>query len=409
MKVMEQKKALTGNQAAAHAAKLARLQAGFFFPIGPADEVIETVVEMIQRGELVGCEVTQLQNERGCVGAQLAACVLGLRTMFATSHDGLIWATEQVMYAAADRIPLMIVVASRAMSAPGNAIGTDYFEMVMMREYGGLMFYCESSQDILDTILQAYKVAEDPRVRLPVVVGWDGWEVSHGSFVLSIPSQEAVDRFLPPYMPARHAPAGDLLTFDCWAAYQERTMRALGAPWVQENKFKAHLAREQVAKQLVETVGSEYRELFGRDHVGLLETYKVEDADVVLITMGAITATARFVCDALRKGGNKVGVVKLRCFRPFPQEALVQRLRNAKCLVVLERSPSDAVLREVQASFYGSEAQPLILGRAVGICGRDVPYHDMIGFVEEGFQAVRSGKVDNKFDFGQIRGRNSAK
>ena len=188
---------LTGNKAAAHALKLARIQVLCSFPIGPSDEVSEEASRMVQRGEL-DAKLIELEHERSVMNAQITASQSGVRCSFATNSEGLLIAAQQLIFASYARIPIVVVVAHRALEPPA-VVRTDDQDTIMYRDIHWLHYHCENAQDVLDTLIQAYRVSEHQEVLLPTFLTYDGWEVSHNSYPVELPSQEAVDQFLPPF------------------------------------------------------------------------------------------------------------------------------------------------------------------------------------------------------------------
>lgn len=237
-------------------------------------------------------------------------------------------------------------------------------------------------------------MAEDHRVSLPIIVGYDGWDVSHSTSRCSVPSQDLVDAFLPPYT----LPEGtDRLAPDWYEVYSNRRNFEWSPEWYMENRYKAAMALE-TAKVLFEEVGSEFREKFGSNNVGLVEADHCRGTDVVLLTMGAMTSTARLVAKIYRQEGLSVGVLKLRSFRPFPTEALRQALAGAKMVVAIDRDMSAAVYDEVRMSLFGIENPPRVMGRVAGLGGREISYYVLAEMVDEAFQALKGENV-KQFDW----------
>ena len=386
--------ALTGNKAAAQALKLARVQVLCFFPIGPSDEVGEEVSRLIARGELEA-RVIELQNERSVMNAQCVATQSGVRCSFATNSEGLLYAAQQLIFASYARIPIVITVAHRALEPPA-VVRTDDQDTIMYRDIHWIHYHCENAQDVFDTILQAYRVSEDPSVLLPSFVTYDGWEVSHNSYPVILPTQEQVDRFLPSF---QLSPELDFLkNMDFSAYYSSARMSGYGYIDVDreymERRFQLDQALNHTAKKVIKKVHQEYQETFGRGYGGLLETHRTEDADVVIVAMGSFAATSRFAVDLMRGQGKKVGLVKVRTYRPFPGEELVEALGSAKVAVVLDRNTVGAVYHDLRSALFGRPDSPAVIGRIVGLGGRDVTYYDVMYMVEEAYRSLKKGSVD---------------
>lgn len=397
-KVAENVRGLTGNQAAAHAARLARIGAGLFFPIGPSDEVMETVRRLIDNGELTNAEVLQLENEKANVSCQIALTRLGVRTMLSTCAEGLIWPTSEIRYAANSRLPLLIVNPTRSISPP-TTIGCDHDDFMIQRDMGWLMFFAENPQDVLDTILQAYRVAEDKEVMLPAIVGYDGYGgTSHATWGVSLPEQEKVDKFLPRRV---LRPDKDYLAIDWYERFKHRRYQHMMPETYMDKKYVMIRSLNQ-AKEVIEKVGAEYKTLFGRPYGGLLETYYCQGADIAIVTMGHFTQTCKFVVGALREEGMKVGIVKLRAIRPFPSEALAEALKDAKVVLTIERNSLEVLFSETKAALYESKHKPIVMGRVTGIGGRESTYMDIAKMIDEAFAALKQGKPEKVYDWAPI-------
>ncbi len=387
---MEDVVGLTGNYAVAHAARLARVELACFFPIGPSDEVGETIRALINRGEM-RARIMDLQNERSSINAQIAATEAGVRSIFATNSEGLLYGQEQIKHASYARLPMVIAVANRALEPP-LIVTPDYQDAIMQRDMGWLCLFCENAKDVLDTTIQAYRIAEDPGVRLPVFVCYEGWEVSHSTYPCRLPSQDTVDSFLPPLSVQ---PESDILNFSYREHYGERTLKAWLPEGYMELRYRLVEAMKR-SEEVIEVAGRDYRRLTGTEYGGLGECYRTEDAEVIVLTMGSITSTARFAVDVLREAESAVGLVKLRAFRPFPGRWLREALKDAETVLVIERDISAALFHELRSAFYSLEKRPLILGRVAGIGGRDVTYYDVAFMVEEALAAAGGGPVQRE-------------
>lgn len=393
-------KSLTGNYAVAHAARLAGVQMVGFFPIGPSDEVAEEVARLVRKGEMQAT-IMDLQNERSVMSALIMASESGIRTIFGTNSEGLFFSAEQIKHAAPSRLPIVLAVANRALEPP-LVVTPDYQDSISFRDCHWLQFYCENPQDVLDTTIQAYRIAEDPRVMLPAFVCYEGWEISHSTYTCSLPDAADVARFLPPY---RRKPEEDFLLFDYRAMYGDGRTATVGDESARDDYMEKRcrlMSSLEGAGAVVDEAAAEYARMTGRHSGGVLEAVSCEDADVVLVTMGAITTAARLVVKALREDGHRVGLVKLRSFRPFPRAALRRHLARARAVVVIERDVSGAVVQELRNALYGLAPAPPVLGRIVGIGGRDVTLDDVVALTEEGFAAARGedGVEEQRWHFG---------
>ncbi len=385
---------LTGNEAAAEAAKLARVGVVAFFPIGPSDEVCEELVKMIRAGKL-DARVLDLPNERSTVNAQIVATQAGVRSIFATNSEGLVFAYQQLFWSAYARVPIVVCVSHRAMEPP-TVITPDDHDTIIFRDTGWMQFYCENPQDVLDTLLQAYWVAERQDVLLPAFVTCAGWEVSHGSSPVAVPTQQQVDQFLPRL---QLPPGQDFLSpeFDFAQFYSKRPGVTRGFhPAYMELRYKVDRALNDTAKAAIKEAHQEYVRIMGRGYGGVLESYKTDDADVVLVSMGNIAALARNVVDQLRSAGAAVGSVKLRTLRPFPGEELRGLLGKAKVVLVLDRNPVYALTHELRSALYGMNPAPQIAGRVIALGGRDFTSLDLAELCYEAFQIARTGRAEHE-------------
>lgn len=379
---------ITGNEAAAEACKRARVQVVGFFPIGPSDEVGETLIQMMRRGEL-DARAIDLENERSVVNAQIVAAQAGVRTCFSTNSEGLVFAYQPLFWAAYARVPIVVHVAHRAMEPP-TVIVTDDHDTIIFRDAHWLQFYCENAQDVFDTTLQAYRVSEDHDVLLPTFVTYAGWEVSHASFPVILPSQEAVDSYLPSY---RLPPGLDFLKMDFREQYGRPRVASTG--WVAEYmelRAKVDRALNITAKERIRDAHREFVRVFGRGHGGLTEEFQTEDAEVVLVVMGNVATVAREVVETLREEGQRVGMLKIRTLRPFPTEEVRAACAEAKAVMALDRNPVYLLYHEVRSALYGQADQPLVLGRVVALGGRSFTSHDMRELAAEGLEAARVGR-----------------
>ena len=389
-----QGQALTGNKAAAHALKLARTQVLCYFPIGPSDEVGEELSRMIQRGEH-DAKLIELEHERSVMNAQITATQAGVRCSFATNSEGLLIAAQQLIFASYARIPMVVVVAHRALEPPA-VVRTDDQDTIMYRDIHWMHYHCENAQDVLDTLIQAYRVCEDPAVLLPAFVTYDGWEVSHNSYPVQIPTQEEVDRLLPPF---ELPPELDFVkNLDFASYYSGPRMSGYGYIDVEreymERRYQLDRALNVTAKEAVKKAHQEYLNVVGRGYGGLIETHKLEDAEVAIVAMGSLSATSRVAVEMLREQGKAVGLVKIRTFRPFPGEELAEALKQVKAVVVLDRNPVAAVYHDLRSALFGQPQVPLVLGRMVGLGGRDVTTYSVMYMAEEALAASKKGRPD---------------
>ena len=388
--------ALTGNKAAARALMLARTQVLCYFPIGPSDEVGEEVSRYIQRGEY-DAKLIELEHERSVMNAQITTTQSGVRASFATNSEGLLISAQQLIFASYARVPIVVVVAHRALEPPA-VVRTDDQDTIMYRDIHWIHYHCENAQDVLDTIIQAYRVSEDPSVLIPAFVTYDGWEVSHNSYPMQLPTQEAVDRILPPLVLPSEL---DFIKNLDFAEYYSGT-RMSGYGYIDvdreymERRYQLDHALNVTAKDVIKRVHKEYVESVGRGYGGLIETHELDGAEVAVVAMGSLASTSRFAVDRLREQGKAVGLVKIHTYRPFPNEDLIEALKNVKAVVVLDRNTVSAVYHDLRSALFGQIDPPMVLGRTVGLGGRDVTHFDVMYMVEEAVKAARQGYPDQQ-------------
>ncbi len=354
---------LSGNSAQAYAARLARVQVVAAYPITPQTTIVESLADFVARGELAA-QFVKVESEHSALQVVVSAAGLGARTYTATSSQGLLLMHELLHWASGMRAPVVMGVVNRAVAPPWN-IAVDHTDTIAQRDTGWIQFYAESNQEVLDTVLAAYRLAEDPAVRLPAMISEDAFYLSHTVEPVDVPTPDEVDRFLPPRDPRAVLVPGNATRLGSFTGPEHYV------------EFRREVARamERVPATLGE-VEEEYRRVTGRELGGALPLYRVEDADTVLLTMGTATTTARGVVDELRTQGHKVGLAKLRLFRPFPVEAIRSLGAMVDRIGVVDRAftfgGAGAAATEVAAALYGSANRPALSGFLAGIGGRDV-------------------------------------
>ncbi|MGB9553098.1 MAG: transketolase C-terminal domain-containing protein, partial [bacterium] len=262
------------------------------------------------------------------------------------------------------RLPVVLTAVNRGLSAP-LTIHNDIQDSVAARDTGFVQLYAEDNQEVLDLHIQAFKIAEDPRVLLPVLVGMDGFILTHSFEPVSLPTQEQVDEFLPPYKPLIYLTPKAPLTMGTKTDPEFYT----------EARYMLHKA-QQNAKQVIVEVAKQFQDKFGRFSGDLIEKYMTEDAEIIFVSMGSLVSNLKAIAQELRYEGKRVGVLKIRTFRPFPLEEIVQALSQAKIVIVMEKDVSlgatGVLAQEIRAAFYGKPKVPRLSGFVVGLGGRDV-------------------------------------
>jgi pyruvate/2-oxoacid:ferredoxin oxidoreductase alpha subunit len=364
------KKVITGNHAVSYGALVSRVQVISAYPITPQTQVVELLSEMCASGAL-DAKFIKVESEHSAMAALIGVATAGARAFTATSSHGLALMHEMLHWAAGSRLPIVMANINRAMG-PGWSVWTDQNDSLSQRDTGWLQFYCESNQEILDTVIQAYKIAE--QVNLPVMIILDAFVLSHTSEPVDIPAVELVDSYLPSYQPEYRLDVDDPHAFG-----------ALTNPdYYYEMRYKMQKAMEQ-AVTVARQADEEFKKVFGRSY-GVLECYRCEDCDLLLVTSGTITGTARVVIDELRAQGQRVGLLKMRMFRPFPWEEVKKILGAVKKVAVIDRNisfgASGVFFQEIRSCLYGENFQPPVFGFIIGLGGRDVTPSDIKDIVE---------------------------
>jgi len=398
---METKRmSLTGNEAAAWAVRCAKVSVNTNFPMGPNQEVMETLQKFVDNGDVTNMKLIMPDNEKSAQSLQIGAARIGVRSMHCVNSEGILWAASEIHYAACSRLPMLVVCPSRALEPP-TTVYCDHDDFLVLRDMGWLMFYCEDSQDIFDTILQAYKIMEKEQVMLPVIVGYDGWETSHASARVDIPDQESIDSFLPP--PDFIKPEKDYLAVD-WKerCSRRRHQQAVGGPLFMDIR-RSQKKAEAGSATIIEAVGEEYKKFFNSRHTGLIDSHECEDAELILVSMGIVYPAVKFMVNALRLKGIRVGCVKVRTYRPFPADALIEAAGNAKLVVTLDRNSFAALFSELGVTLYSllnqNKKPPMLMGKTIGVGGAPITL-DMIGdIINEGFENIKQGKVEKEMEW----------
>ena len=360
------RKFLEGSHAVAEAVKLSRVGVISAYPITPQTHIVERLAEFVADGEL-NAQFINVESEHSAASVVLGAEATGVRAFTATSSQGLILMSEVLFNIAGLRLPLVLVCANRALSAPIN-IWNDHQDAIALRDSGWVQFYAENNQEVHDFIYQAYKLAENPEIMLPVMVNMDGYILTHGMEPVDIPSQEKIDEFLPPYTPPYKLDVENPLS-----------MGLLGDPTVYlETRYAIQKTLEDVLK-LIPQIGEDFESIFGRKGVALLEKYRIDGAEDVIVAMGSVCGTVKDFIDKKRKEGFPLGLLKIVTYRPFPKEEIFSFLKDKKNVFVLEKAislGSDGPLyTEIKSLFKNS--LPKICGFIAGLGGRDITFNTL--------------------------------
>ena len=356
------KKVLTGNQAVAWGVMLSKVQVVSAYPITPQTTIIEEIADLINKG-LFRARFIKVESEHsamaGCIGAQTT----GARSFTATSSQGLALMHELLHWAGMGRLPIVLANVNRAM-APGWTIWTDQNDSLSQRDTGWIQYYCESGQEVLDTVVQAYKVAE--QVKLPAMLVLDAFFLSHTAEAIEIREQAVVDEYLPPFKTKWK------LDIDNPMAFSGMT----GVDIYQEFRYNQQMAFDQALEAAVEA-DAEFGERFGQSY-GITEEYRCDDAEIILITSGTVSSTAREAVDHYRAKGDKIGMLKIRLFRPFPWKAVQESLAECKKIAVIDRNISPGhggiFAMEIKSALYNQplNKRPMLFPFIAGLGGRDI-------------------------------------
>lgn len=368
------KKVITGNHAVSYGAMVSRAEVIAAYPITPQTQIVELLSEFCASGKLKA-KFIKVESEHSAMAACIGASITGARAFTATSAQGLALMHELLHWAAGGRLPIVLANVNRAM-APGWSVWSDQNDSLSQRDTGWMQIYCESNQEVLDSVIQGFKIAEE--VCLPLMLVLDAFVLSHTSEPVDIPDTKEVDKYLPPYNPKIKLNVED--------------PHAFGGLLSPEHYIEMRyiLQREMDrALEVAKRADKEFRELFGRSY-GIIEPYRCQDAEIIMVTSSTITGTARTVIDNLREKGKPVGLLKIRLFRPFPGKEIKEVLLKAKKVLVVDRNisygASGIFYQEIKAALYNEAQRPPIFGFITGLGGRDVTpeiLKEMIEYTEK--------------------------
>jgi pyruvate ferredoxin oxidoreductase alpha subunit len=380
--------------AVSEAAKLANVDVISAYPITPQTHIVEHLSELVADGHL-DAEFIPVESEHSAMSACIGASAAGARTFTSTCAQGLALMLEICYIAAALRLPIVMAMANRSLSGP-ISIWNDHGDLMMARDSGWIQIVAENGQEAFDLTIQAFKIAEDHRVLLPVIVNLDGFTLSHVIEPIEILSQEEVDKYLPPYKPKM------------WLDLKNPiTMGAVGIPDVYTEAKKAQDEALKGAKPVVIEAWAEFAKLFGRKYQPV-ETYKTEGADTLLVTMGSTSETAMTAVDAMRAAGRKVGIVRIRLYRPFPREEFLAAIKGAKQLAVMDRAlamsgmETGPLATEIKSILYDQAQKPYVWNFIAGLAGRDITVENFTEMAD-GVEAAAADKLPQGATWTNVR------
>lgn len=354
------KKIMVGNHAVSWGVMLARAEVISAYPITPQTTIVEELSVLCADGRLKA-RFIPVESEHSAMACCIGASAAGVRTFTATSSQGLALMHEMLHWASGARLPIVMANVNRSLGSPFNIWG-EQSDSLSQRDTGWLQLYCENNQEVLDTVIQAFRIAEE--VLLPVMLVLDAFTLSHTAEAVDIPDPSLVDGFLPPYQTKLRLDPKDPRSFGCLAPPE----------YLMEFRYKMQQSMLK-GKEVSQRVDEEFGRTFGRKY-GLIEAYRCEGADAILVTSGSVAGTARVAVDGLREKGRKVGLVKIRLFRPFPKDELLEVVREAEKVAVLDRSLSLGIggifAQEIRAAFCNEKKHPPIFSYITGLGGRDV-------------------------------------
>ena len=377
--------------AAAEAVKLARAEAIAAYPITPQTHIVEHLSELVADGEL-DAEFVPVESEHSALSVCAGTSAAGARTYTSTSAQGLELMHEILFVVSGMRLPIVMSVANRALSAP-LSIWNDHSDIMAARDCGWVQIFTENGQEVFDQTICSFKIAEDRRVLIPTIVNLDGFTLSHVVEPLFLVSQEAVDQFLPTYE-AVHRLHPD----------KPVTMGAFGMPEVYSEAKKAQDIALRSSYPVILEIWKEWGKLTGR-HYHPMETYRMDGAKIALLTMGSFGEVAMEAVDRLREKGIPVGLLKLRLWRPFPFEVIRQSVKGLEVLAVLDRAISTGgiggpVCSEIKAALYQEPKRPKIISFIAGLGGRDLPPEHFEEMVHQALKLKSKRKADEFYTIG---------
>ena len=379
--------------AVAEAVGLCNIDMAAVYPITPQSHIAEHLSDLVADGK-IDAEFVTVESEHSAMSAVIGASGTGARVYTATSSQGLMLMHELLPIASAMRLPITMAIANRAVSGPLNILN-DHSDIMPQRDAGWIAVFAENGQEAIDLSIQAFKIAEHKDVMLPVCINIDGFQLTHMVEPMEMPTQEEVDQFLPPFVPhATLHPARPV------------TMGAFAMSDYFTEIMKAKDEAVKSSKKVIMEVWDEWGKMFGRSYKPV-ETYRADDAEILMLTMGSMGETAQMAIDELRGKGVKAGLIKLRLWRPFPFAEIRAAVKNVKKLIVTDRAvsfggPGGPVFSEIKSALYAQSERPAIYNYIIGLGGRDVTVHDFAGMFEKVMADTADQAVDT-YEFWGVR------
>lgn len=386
---------LSGNEAVAIAIRQINPDVMPAFPITPSTEIAQYVASYIADGQ-VDTEFIPVESEHSAMSAAIGAAAAGARSLTATSACGLALMWEVLYVAASNRLPIALALVNRALSSPIN-INCDHSDSMGARDSGWIQIYSENNQEAYDNFVQAYRIAEHPSVRLPIMICQDGFFTSHAVENIELLEDREVKDFVGEY-----APESYLLN-----SRQPLSVGAYGLPAYYMEAKRAQLEALKNVKQVTLEVAKEFAELSGRQY-GLFEAYRLEDADYAMVIIGSSAGTAKDAIDQLRAEGKKAGLLKIRLFRPFPGEEIAYALKNARVIACMDRTESfngqcGPLGAEVKSALFNARLMPEVINYVYGIGGRDVAVENITSVFEDLIKIDQTKDAGEKYRYLSLR------
>jgi len=399
--------ALNGDEAAAYAAKQSDVDIVAAYPITPQTIIVEKFSEYVANGE-VETEFVCTESEHSALTACLAASVTGARTFTASASAGLALMHEMLFVTSGCRAPVVMAIANRALSAPLNIHG-DHSDTMVERDSGWIQIYVENAQEVYDSIIQAFKIAENPEVLLPVIVGLDGFTLSHSLENVQALPDDIVKKFVGTrQLPLVTTHEGKNAPFKL-DPEKPMTMGPVAFPnYYFEFKRQQEEAMKNALK-IIQQVNEEYAQISGRHYGnGLLDLYRLEDAEIAIVCLGSTAGTVKTVVDELREEGVKAGLLRIRTFRPLPVEGIVEALRKVKAVTIMDRSMSfggngGPVFQEVRHVLYDASTHPHVVNYIYGLGGRDTSPSQMRSIYEDLQKILQAKHVETPINYVGLR------
>ena len=387
VEVSQEKVFASGNEAVAMGVRLARPHVISAYPITPQTTVVERLSEMVEDGSLKS-EFMHVESEHSALSACMGASSIGARTFTATSSQGLLYMAECLHYASGGRFPIVMMNANRSLALPWSIYG-DQRDSLSLLDCGWIQVYAEDAQESLDMVIQSYAIAENRKVLTPVMLNLDGFALTHTYEVLEVPRCEEVDAFLPPFQ----------TIYKLDLEKPKNMAFSTGPGHNMQFKYQQHKAMLD-AIDVIRDVDESFFQRFGRRYGGLADEYRCDNAEMVLVTLGSITGTCRVVVDELRKEGWKVGLLKIRFMRPFPEKEIMELSRRVKAVGVIDKDISfgyeGTVFTNVNSALAKARTGVLTMNFIAGLGGRDISRQDirrMFLHLQEGLQGLEKNPV----------------